>query len=360
MSAIRGPVSKCASEIGSDPTSLCRWNYVNLINGNNKVRMISAHQSVKSSSSLGTIHSQRLRYFTVRGIHTCPRKLFIMHLTQFISSSMALGLEVILPINSNEHAVAGRLTQRSQRLRLAAACCSKFDQEGGPASCFRGRHQIDGIWHARNVTPAAVTLCPFYFSVGDYRVCIVDFRLMSVLGEFPVLLQVSKRRRMICSSETAVKRYLTSAENQLQLHKIPQKIQHLIANWQSLPTSRREVSLNNIDSLTTDLLLHAEKKCRKFRTGNANYSPATSLAEKKWCFWKLLLKHKLRERNSCAELINFTEILAITEFFTLSVETIKKNMLDSKHDCLRHKLSASSKRRQCYLCNSHTNSPLKD
>ena len=57
MMAIRGQVSKCTTETGSDPTGLGKWNYVDLSNGDRRVRIISAYQSVKSVSTLGTVHS---------------------------------------------------------------------------------------------------------------------------------------------------------------------------------------------------------------------------------------------------------------------------------------------------------------
>ena len=60
---------------------------------------------------------------------------------------MAAGMEVILTVDSNEHVVKGQLAKQLQNLGLAEAYCTKFDSEGGPASYFRGRHQIDGVWH---------------------------------------------------------------------------------------------------------------------------------------------------------------------------------------------------------------------
>ena len=44
--------------------------------------------------------------------------------------------------------------------------------------------------------------------------------------------------------------------------------------------SRREIKLNIIDELTEDLLINAEKKCRKFRTGGVHYSSETAKAGK--------------------------------------------------------------------------------
>ena len=131
-----------------------------------------------------------------------------------------------------------------------------------------------------NVIPTAVSLCPFHFGVEDHGAHIVDFQLTSVLGELSVPLQVVNKRRLMCSSQIIVNRYLECAEQQLRLHNIPQKIQQLKDQWHSISTTIREIKLNSIDSLTTDLLLNAENKCGKFRTGEIDYSPETAKAGK--------------------------------------------------------------------------------
>ena len=74
---------------------------------------------------------------------------------------------------------------------------------------------------------------------------------------------------------------------------MPFKIQQLKDQWHSLTPLRWEVKLNSIEEITTDLLMNTEK-CRKFRTGEVDYSPETAKSVKTWYFWKLLLKHKLR------------------------------------------------------------------
>ena len=78
------------------------------------------------------------------------------------------------------------------------------------------------------------------------------------------------------------------------------------------------------------MLINAEKKCRKFRTGEVAYSPETAKAGKIWYFWKLLLKHKLNERKIFIELINLSIELDIEDFISISVENIKKNVTTSR------------------------------
>ena len=89
MIAVKGEVSKHATATGADPTCLGRWNYVDVVNRANKVRFISACQCIKSKTTLGTVHLQRRRLYLARKIDVCPRKLFSLHLTQFIAESIS-------------------------------------------------------------------------------------------------------------------------------------------------------------------------------------------------------------------------------------------------------------------------------
>ena len=73
-----------------------------------------------------------------------------MHFTQFIAESISLDLEVILTKDANEHVVKGNLARQLNNLGLVGAFYTKFNLEGGPASYFRDRHQIDGMFtHTR-------------------------------------------------------------------------------------------------------------------------------------------------------------------------------------------------------------------
>ena len=62
MVGVKGEISKNTSAVGADPTGLGRWNYIDVVNGPKKVRLISAYQSVKSTFSLGTENIQRRRF----------------------------------------------------------------------------------------------------------------------------------------------------------------------------------------------------------------------------------------------------------------------------------------------------------
>ena len=116
METAKGEFPRHATSIGTDSTGLSRWNYVDVDNGRKKLRFISACQSVKSSSIIGTVHSQLRRYFLVRNINVFPRKFFISHLIEFISDTINTGMEIILTVDENKHMVKNKLAKKSIKL----------------------------------------------------------------------------------------------------------------------------------------------------------------------------------------------------------------------------------------------------
>ena len=82
--------------------------------------------------------------------------------------------------------VKGKLALQLQKLGLVEAYTNKF-QSTCPASYFRGRHHVDGMWHTRNIVPTSVSIFPFHFCVGDHRVDVVEFQMKSMLGDLSPL-----------------------------------------------------------------------------------------------------------------------------------------------------------------------------
>ena len=52
----------------------------------------------------------------------------------------------------------------------------------------------------------------------------------------------------------------------------------------------RASNLDFIDQQVTELLLHAEKRCRRLRTGEVDFSPEVSRAADLWYLWRTALR----------------------------------------------------------------------
>ena len=116
-----------------------------------------------------------------------------------------------------------------------------------PASCFRCRQHIDGIWHKRNIVPTAVSRIPFHFGVRDCRVYVVYFQIKSTLNDLDIPRCSLNKRRLTCSFLIIVQRYLERAEAPFTLHKIPLQIQQQKDHCKTLDPLLIEIRLNRID-----------------------------------------------------------------------------------------------------------------
>ena len=80
MIVAKGDVAKNATSTGAEPTGLGRWNYVDIVNSNKKLLIMSSYQCLQSRTTIGTAHLKRRRYFLARNANMYPYKLFIINL----------------------------------------------------------------------------------------------------------------------------------------------------------------------------------------------------------------------------------------------------------------------------------------
>ena len=104
--------------------------------------------------------------------------------------------------------------------------------------------------------------------------------------------------------------------------------------------------LNLIDEQVTDILLHAEKKCRKLRTGEVEYSPEVSEATEKWYAWKLTLKTAQGMRTNTRELQRLATKWNIDMNHWENVWSLKMNVERSGRECLELKAQHEIHRRR--------------
>ena len=296
FTGIIGPASGVAIASGSDHTGLGRWNWIQLKGQSSSTFIITAYQCVESRATVGTVFMQRERFLKKCNVSICPRSHFIQDLIQFITGVLGDNNKVILAADINEHVIDGVLPRALKNLGMIEAHVKKFDLPG-PASHITGSKPIDGIWVSHDVTPTEVSVFPHRFGVGDHRVILVDFNLNQIIQQSVKICSPSMRR-LICENEKSVENYNSLASALLKSNKIQQRLEQLEASFNSTDRDRWCVKLNMIDEQITEILLHAEKKCRKLRTGEVEYSPEVSEASEKWYAWRMALKIAQGERTN--------------------------------------------------------------
>ena len=111
---------------------------------------------------------------------------------------------------------------------------------------------------------------------------------------------------------------------------MPKQLDRLDRQWSQLDPQSRATKLNRIDQQVTELLLHAEKDCRKLRTGEVDFSPEVSTAADKWYLWRVALKVALGKYSLLPELKCICSKLRVSLPSLNNVPFIKSNVEQCK------------------------------
>ena len=79
-------------------------------------------------------------------------------------------------------------------------------------------------------------------------------------------------------------------ERQYKHHNVHHTLAQLDSAITSHPTKRQLSALHRLDRINTQLILHAEKKCRKLRMGAHPYTPQTAKLGLTIEFWRALIR----------------------------------------------------------------------
>jgi hypothetical protein len=145
------------------------------------------------------------------------------------------------------------------------------------ATFFRGSKPIDGVWATRDLNVTHACVMPAGFGVGDHRMFIVDIQESSIVGTSPLRVQRYAARRLNTKvSSGATKKYVERLERNILKHRLIEKLDALRRSGNnSRDTTQRE--LNKIDRQSKELMLNAERKCRRIKSGRIPFSPEAAL-----------------------------------------------------------------------------------
>ena len=129
----------------------------------------------------------------------------------------------------------------------------------------------------------------YKFRVGNHRVILVDLNLDQIVQQSTTICTPSMWR-LICENENLVETCNNLAMSLLTSNKIKQCLEQLEALLESIDIDSWCVKLNMIDEKVTEILLCAEKKCRKLQTGEVEYSSEVSETAEKWHAWRMALR----------------------------------------------------------------------
>lgn len=266
---------------GKDPTGLGRWSVMTIQGDGTRTRIICGYNPCgNNKTNSGTLYQQQRRFLiTTRQDLTCPRKKFCEDLTIQLAKWREEGDRLVVCMDANEdiyRKTIGRSLTDIQGLNMSEIVGDFTGKKIGP-TFFRGSKPVDGVWATRDICVTHACVMPAGYGVGDHRMFVIDFQESSIIGttQFRVERHTSRRLNTKVSSG-ATKKYVTRLEANLQKHRLLEKLTNLqVCGRTKRKWTQRE--LNKIDRQIKNLMINAEKKCRKIKSGRIPFSPEAAL-----------------------------------------------------------------------------------
>ena len=143
--------------------------------------------------------------------------------------------------------------------------CQKFG-----ATYFRGSNPIDGVWATSYVTVVGACVMPVGYEVVDHHLLVIGFLKSSLVGASPPRIVRSSARRLNLRISAAAEDYSDIFKHLVVEHKLIERPG--MAHESSSVAQIVKENINNINIESKQYMAHAEKKCRKIKSGKIPFS----------------------------------------------------------------------------------------
>ena len=140
----------------------------------------------------------------------------------------------------------------------------------------RGTKTIDAIYASTSLHDCDATgWLSFGHWIGDHRLAFVDIQLSKLIckEKYDVVRKVARRLQL--KNERSVHRYIELCEREFAKHKIVDRLVHLRKRMHIQDPDVTMAELATLDIIRMEIVLKAERKCQKLKTGQVPYAPNT-------------------------------------------------------------------------------------
>ncbi len=288
-------------ETGKDPSGLGRWSVMTLKGDGVCTRVVCGYNPCGNGKlNSGTTYQQQRRYLVTKEKDlTCPRKRFHDDLMRQLEKWRLEGDRFIVRMDANEDIYKkslGKSLTKIDGLNMSEVVGDFTGKQIGP-TFFRGSKPIDGVWAMHDIAVTHACVMPAGFGVGDHRLFVLNFLEASLVGDAPPRIQRFTSRHLNTKvSSGATQKYLKRLEINLARHRLIERLGSLYTSCKSRQKFRRQ--LNKLDKLSKDLMINAERRCRRIKSGRIPFSPEASLwIRRTQIYCSLLRYHRGLIRN---------------------------------------------------------------
>jgi hypothetical protein len=268
-------------ESGQDKLGLGRWTYMLFRGANNTVTQVICGYSpcANKKKDSRTVYQQHCRHLINKlKDNTCPRSRFWEDLLRKMRQWRWAGERLRLCLDANKNIYRGELGWELTDLhglgmKEVVGECTTWRLG---ATYFRGSVPIDAIWATSDVAVVNACVIPVGYGVGDHRFFVVDFATALLVGTgcSQQIVRPTLRRLNTRIAGCAL-RYNKALQRNILWHRLLEWMVKVASSEK--PKAEIVTALNKLDKEGEAYMKHAEKKCRRLKSGHIPFSPEALL-----------------------------------------------------------------------------------
>jgi hypothetical protein len=285
---------------GEDESGLGRWSVMTLQGDGVQTRVVCGYNPCynKNQCSSTTYQQHRRFFITQRSDLTCPCKKIREDLVAQLTRWRNDGDRLIVCLDANKHIYKKSIGKALTDIEDLAMKEVVGDFTGTPIGSifFCGSKPIDGVWATSDIMVSNAAIMLAGYGIGNHRLFVINFSMMDIIGKSPPRIVRPASRRLNTKIPRVAAEYTQILEKKILKHRLIERTgaAHISSK------SRRKVAkhLNRLDNELGQYMRHAEKKCRKIKSGRIPFLPEVSQwIRRTQVYWSLLKYHAGRIRN---------------------------------------------------------------
>jgi hypothetical protein len=258
-----------------DPSGLGRWSWTAYRCLNTKtLRILTLYRPVHSTNIGGVYSQHKIRLLELNN-DTCPRQQLLNDLSTLLAKWFEQNDLIIVMGDFNENVLSNDLTSFFKRFDMREIVTSPHTTTP-PNTYSNGRFPIDGIFASLAINPVQSGYTPVKWGTNsDHRCIWVDLSFQEIFGSPDPPLWKPSARRLKNDDPRIVTNFNKLRLEHCHSNKLLDSLislQHGMHNG-TVHLDAATVQLNLLDNIRLDGILHADRKCRKLRMGNIQWTP---------------------------------------------------------------------------------------
>ena len=340
--------NRALSQRQQDPSGLGRWCST-LYQGKNRtlLRLIQVYRPCKPNpNSNNGAYQQHSRFFLHKEITTCPRDKFLIDLQTFLLQCKNNNEQIIVMGDFNDDINKPPISNFFDDLDMKNLLSNihDFNPSNQQSTFNRGHATIDGIFATHGISAIRGGYLNAHCFDTDHKPIWIDLPLHSVFGTTNPPLTPHHCRRLKNEDPRVVTKFNEEYDRLLSKHNLHQALHTLSQTTHHSLTPLQQREYERIDKLRTTSMIKAEKKCRRLKTGNIEFSPILQHQRDLIRFWKLILKRKKGAKTDTRYLSRWERKLNLEDTFHTPIHIItlhiknaynQYSLLKKQHSILR-------------------------